>query len=41
MHVRKAALARYKEKKSLRSANPNRRVRYEMRRINAEKRPVS
>ncbi len=39
--VRKAALARFEEKKRERSANPNRKVRYEMRRINAEKRPVS
>ena len=39
--ARKAALARYKEKKSARVNNPSKKVRYEMRRINAEKRPVS
>lgn len=37
--ARKAALARYKEKKSARVNNPSKKVRYEMRRINAEKRP--
>lgn len=39
VQARKAALARYKEKKSARVNNPSKKVRYEMRRINAEKRP--
>lgn len=38
--ARKAALARFKEKKSARSSGSGKKVRYEMRRINAEKRPV-